>query len=109
MLESLAGDVAVFRPRDYDREKWDAAITAAYAADRPLEFRFDLTSLDHGPGLGAIRGIKGVLDKHRATTRRLLTRSTVVLGNGLLLNAARAVVKFFRPEKPVAFELGAGC
>lgn len=108
MLESLTGDVAVFRPRDYETEAWDAAITAAYAAGRPLEFRFDLTGLDHGPGLGAIVGIKGVLDKHRPTTRRLLTRSTVVLSDWLLVKVARRVVGFFRPEKPVTFEVSGG-
>ena len=98
----FGGGEVVFRPvGDESVGAWDSALQSAYAGGSEVRFVFDLRGMRVLPR--DLTGLRGVLERHRESTRRQLRGSRVVLPCASMVPVARLTVLALRPERPVEF------
>lgn len=92
-------------PDDMDRFFTNCWRHAARTNDR-IHLVIDTTQCS-SLSLRRAMSIKGVLDKHRATTRVVVDRSTILVRSALTRRIIRTALWFVRTERPVRVELAA--
>jgi hypothetical protein len=105
MVQPVARTVRMDITDDTTPELFDAWVTQAYAPKEMLRLRIHTTQCSR-VSYANVLCLKRVLDTHRASTRKYLVDTTVVVKSPLVRHVLCAALLVIRNEKPVRIVVG---